>query len=251
MDELHRGHNKRRYDLFRPTSHDKRTDWGRRRQRRTVTVVAVAVAAIALGLSVRGLGLSHRPDSSARVASYESYSAVRSHAGSGLLVVPLSRAAAASHLSTRPIWVAVTPHDANAVLPEVYDARELTRRGADRFWVAPSSRGGICLLAFAPQRAADTAHAHSVLATCGTNVDLSEGVALLLTRAKPEGADMVLGLVPDPVRSIVVRFATGSSKRVAVHNNLYLFGTSRHIRTVTFRGAGDRSVTQMKIGGVP
>jgi hypothetical protein len=202
-------------------------------------------------LLVGGCGGSSRSHNSAsRAGSYASYNALHRPGPNGILVVQPSQASAASKLSARPIWVAVRPQYHGAIIPDVRAARELTPSGDDRIWIAPSNRAGICLLDFSPQMATDVAHAHAVLASCSAHSELTQGTAVVLGRTGSHGEKMILGLVPDPVRAVAVKFARGAAAAVPVHNNLYVLVTSRQVRAVTFQGADDKSITQIQLGGV-
>jgi len=201
-------------------------------------------------VALAAIAVPFRPGPHGRVRSVTDLSYTELHRGgaSGILVIAPSRAAAAARLPARPVWVAVVPQYPGATFPEIATARELPRREGFRAWIAKSNRDGVCLLLYAPALSHNARHAHSVLASCGQRAQLSEGVVEVLGGYGARGRNVVFGLVPDPVHSVVVGLADGRSITAPVAGNSYALTTGRTLRSVVLRAAGGATIRRIRLG---
>jgi hypothetical protein len=131
-------------------------------------------------------------------SSYAAYPALALAQPSGITVVSLAQARLVADSKAHPIWVDVTPENANAVLPEIRSARELRHERSRHIWISKSSRGGICLLVYDPALSPNPATDHSITATCGDSSELSQGMTLLQRPDLAAGAKrlFIFGVVP-------------------------------------------------------
>jgi hypothetical protein len=166
---------------------------------------------------------------------YVAYPSLRARRPSGITIVSASRAASVAATETHPVWVSEPSRYAAASLPEIASARELRHNGRRRVWIARSTRGGVCLLVFAPELAADPGHAHSVSASCGTRSEIARGVAYVAQTSSRvrRSRSLVLGLVPAGVQAVSVTLADGRHQAVPVSLNLYSAELTGRVVTLT------------------
>lgn len=161
------------------------------------------------------------------------YSVLGRPGANGISVIDPSQVAAARSKASRPIWVRLPPaHGPGAARPEIASARELTRAGKLRTWLAKNSGGGICILAFDPDNSPDPRHDHSLLVFCGSRRSADEGAVVM--EPGPHGTYLVAGAVPDGVRAVDIRLVNGEHRHVLAEHNSYHTVVRARLAGVTF-----------------
>jgi hypothetical protein len=90
------------------------------------------------------------------------------------------------------------------------------------------------MLSFDPRNVPDPVHDHSLLVFCGSQATLGHGA--LLVEPWAHRSYLVVGAVPDGVRSVVVGLANGESRKVSVADNSYHVVVPVEVAEVTFPG---------------
>jgi hypothetical protein len=172
---------------------------------------------------------------------YADYPALRRSRPSGITVVEAAQAQAfAAREPTRPLWVRQAAGDPHIALPEIGSAREVSRHGRARIWIAKSTRGGVCVLSFRPELASDAAPYHSIGAACGTDRGLARGAAQFERAASPHALWLVSGVAPRGVVAVTLRLSGGGAPTVPVKNNSYSAAVDRPVEALGLVRGGVR-----------
>lgn len=187
------------------------------------------------------------PSSVGRIAElpFRRYPALRLPGPSGITVISPSQARRRELPRRGPVWPNLSPKDTRLIVPRIATAREVSREGSRRIWIAESSRGGICLLLFDPATTRRPAQDHSVNSACGDRSEMADGV-LIESRVDRQGPRTVLvGLVPQGVRRVEARGTGGKQHSIKPSNGLYQLTVSEPLATLTIVGRRSRQLIKL------
>jgi hypothetical protein len=201
-----------------------------------------------------GGAAAHPASSSTRLSvpvTYADYPALRRPGPSGIGLITPTQARAAAAGRARPLWVmrpargatgrlAQTEGAPTGAVPDIASAREVGRRGRARLWIARSSTGGVCVLSFRPELAADPSRFHAVSAACGSADGLACGATQIERAAGRGGPWFVSGVVPRGVLAVALQLAGGSERTVLVADNAYSASVERPVEGLAFVTGGVR-----------